>query len=330
MPPHKGILAAWRDKKTRQLLLTLCLGLVSVLVSYLATGSLARGEGRALLPATYLPHLRKIHIAGADLDNTLAKDPLTGVWWVNQRHRADPYARETLWSTLAKARTQRELSPQERQEILAKMKEKGYRVTVTAEEGSRACEVYGDIPSGMSYVRFPEEARVYVLTLPGHAQYVAGIFALTALQWRDRLFFDYTPDSLKEIALSYPEGPEGLRIVFGKDGPVLLHGQEGVVDPKRVRQYVAHFSSFYINEYISPGQLALYDSILSHHQPFAVLEIVDKQGKKRRTDVYANESEPFYLLRDERLSLCEKKRWGRFLAKREDFAKRAKKLYRNR
>ena len=330
MPPHKGILAACRDKKNQRLMLMLCLGSASILASYLATGSLAGEDGRALLPADYLPRMHEIHIAGTGLDNTLSKDPLTGAWWINQGHHADPYARETLWNTLAEARTQRELSPQERQEILTKVKEHGHRVTVTAEAGARAFEVYGDAPSGVSYVRFSEETRVYVLTLPGYARYVAGIFSLTALQWRDRLFFDYAPGSMKEIILSYPEGPEGLRIVFGKEGPTLLHKQAMSVDPERVRQYVGHFSSFYINEYIRPGQLALYDSILSHHRPFAVLELVDKQGKKRRTDVYANESEPFYLLQGESLSLCEKKRWRRFLAKRKDFAKRAKKLYRSR
>lgn len=327
MPTNTATSSAWRNKENRYLLLGLCAGTVALVLSYLFTG-LQPASYRRLLPSSTMKGVERVHITGKDLKNTLTKEPFTGRWRINGKYLVDPYARETLWNTLNEARTQRRLSVEEAKEIDKKMTAEGYKVVVSGKsQPARHFEVYGDVISGNSYVRFPGEAQLYALSVAGHAYYVAGIFSLTALQWKDRLFLDYDRKWLKTLTLDHSQaGREGWTITLS-EGTAKLQGEpQAQVNPQRLQSYVGLFANFYINEYILPGQLALYDSILHHHTPFAVLKIAStKADIVRKINIYANESEDFYLLRDEDkgLALCEKGRYGAFLKDRKYFRKQA-------
>ena len=319
------LLGAWRDSKTRRLFFVFLSGLLGLVLSYLWAGPLKKTPYRHLLSAGRLKRMEVIHIVGRDVDNRLKKDPISKKWWVNGRYSIDPYAQETLWNTLSQARTQQKLSPQEQTEVGQKMAEEGYAVVASAKDGDeKAFSVYGDSVRGVSYVQFPGEDTIYVLTIAGHAYYVAGIFSLSELQWKDRLFFSYQREALKKLSLYDPKTEqEKWQFVFKRGAPVLVGEAADRVHLGRVQRYVDHFARFYINEYILPGQLDLYDSILKNSKPFAILNITPRKEKGRSVVVYENDSEDYYLLRDEEtLSLCEKKRFGALLREKKFFRKR--------
>ena len=199
--------------------------------------------------------------------------------------------------------------------------------TLAKEGGQRIQDSYGQKDND-------KEKHLYKLGLSGYSTYLAGIFMLRAVQFRNRLLFASTPYSLQKVRMTHLQNTkESFSIIIHNDeirmeGPLLA---DSVWNEEEIENYLTLFRGFFTNEYIERGQVAYYDSLLNT-EPMFLLEVDDvypEFSKKIAVYMPLEEAQPYVLLREipkegeetqiESLSLCEKDRFGVFLRKKRIF-----------
>jgi hypothetical protein len=256
--------------------------------------------------------------------NSVVLQKTDGKWTVNDKYKVDRSIRNFLSGVLKLVRVKREVGKSQLPEVNEWLAE-GKTVTVSGEQGKLAQFVAGGNPSKTeSYFKLQGDAKVYQVELPGYPNYVTGIFEFTENQWRNRLLFSSDWRSIQSLAVDYAdEQKQDVTIAFDKT-TLKVDGMPDA-DTTVLENYIQQYESFFTNEFISKGQIPVYDSLMNA-QPVATIRLKDIDvTKNTELQVYPGpEDQPYVLLRDEEgnYSVCDAARVRSLLISAEDLKPR--------
>ena len=250
-----------------------------------------------------------------------------GQWWLQDQGRlwrTNPGLSYSLERLLQHA-TQRLLQQQEARAMAKeKLDNRASVVAIILGNDTLRYHLAGDPSTKATYVRYASKAGAIVAMaeLPGYEVYVGGVFFCTKVQWRHREIFSTQPRTLQRISLRYTKvTQDSLHIVATPQGMQVEGVPQNQLDTAALYAYLSGFESFYTNEYIAIGQVPRYDSLLEQaHAAELVVEDLTQEASAR-LNIYYDKTGDYVLLEDPHkgVSLCEKKRFDKFLVKKESF-----------
>ncbi len=193
--------------------------------------------------------------------NTITLEKVYGEWKVNGTYGLDPSMRKVLLAVLNQVKVKRAVPANKSEKITRQLKQKGALVEIEFEDKTTFTFLAGGNGISLSYFMVPEQ-KPYIVYLPGYESYVAGIFDVSVNDWRDRLIFQTSWLGLKELTLIYPENPSNN--VFIRPDKNLYHVENTTtLDTASLMNYIDQVSYFFVDQYISTGQIPVYDSLAS-------------------------------------------------------------------
>ncbi len=155
----------------------------------------------------------------------------------------------------------------------------------------QAFEVGHNVQKTSTY--FLAESQAYEVEIPGYTNYLGGIFALTADQWKDRRLLEGNWRTIQRLDITYPKSPSiAIRFV---DDFFTVNGS-APADSARLVKYLDQFQNFSVNERITLAQFPRLDS-LSKRTPQAHL-LVDAINLKEplRLVIYPQLTDQYFQL----------------------------------
>ena len=155
------------------------------------------------------------------------------------------------------------------------------------------------------------------MRLPGHSAYLAGLFNLRKVQWKNRQLFASSAFSMLEVELNYFDNTNDNFLIRVETTGITMAGVQNKdsLNIRNIKQYLALFETFYTNEYIDIGQVPKYDSLLKTN-PIAVIRVKDMyKHASKEIEIYSIPQDKYYVLKENNndISICEKKRFQKFL-----------------
>jgi len=299
----------------------LLISLAGLLVLIAATWWVGRPSnnsvaGNDLIGVTDTAFVEKIEITSGAQKLSLKKG--SNGWTINEKFKVDPSIRKFLLGVVKIVRVKREVGKIQLEEVKGWM-ESGRSVTISLADGNDIqFDACGNPSKTESYIRMKDSNQIYVVELPGYPNYVTGIFEFTENQWRDRLLFSSDWRTIQSLSIDYADqGIDDVTIAFDKT-TLKVNGSDAT-DTIALEAYIQQFEAFFTNEYISPGQIDLYDSLMQT-SPVATITLKDIDVSKNTVlEFFGEPAESQYLLLRDHLgnySVCESARAKKLLADR--------------
>ncbi len=248
-------------------------------------------------------------------------------WSINNNMEADPDIIRVFLAVLKQLNISKGVSHNQIEQTKKDLLKNGIRVEIYDDQSlMKSYNVMGNTNKTLSVFMDEQDSIPYVVDLPGYDSYVAGIFAIPAIDWQKRLIFNSTWRSLRKLEMLYPAKPENsFEIRFDVD----FFKVTGVnqLDTASVMKYIDEFQYFQADRFIEPGKGSRYDKLLKT-EPVAYLSIQDIDERKNNRITFYNrlKSDRMILgkLDNGKLALFEYKRIRKIFKKRSDFALKKK------
>ena len=245
-------------------------------------------------------------------------------WRLNQKYAVDPALIHLVKIILSRVEVQRSVSAMNCQAIRDDLHSRGEKVTLHFSKGdSTVFYAGGNATQTVAYFASQDLGAIYLVGIPGYNTYPAGIFELTAGQWRERTLFASDPRTLQRLAITYADPAKApLSIEFQKR----FLAVKGVnpLDTAALMDYLAPLENFLLNDYLEKGKYPKYDSLLAE-KPIARLSLRDIDVNKNvDLTIYPKiEGERFYLLTDSsgQMIVIDHERMDKLLASPHLFSK---------
>ena len=153
-----------------------------------------------------------------------------------------------------------------------------------------------------TYMMMTRSDQPYIVRIPLFKGNLADLFTVNENLWRDRTLFDYQPQNIKEITVSYSENPEKsfLSTNYG-DGTFSLKETNSdsyieSFDVEKLSRYFTYFQNIWF-ESIATDLKQLETSSVKNSLPFVTIEVEDIKGQVNKLRIYkktaANEFDEF-------------------------------------
>lgn len=238
-------------------LLIIWLALVVVTAGFFAFDSLKSNKtnlDKQLFKLDDPAQISTIKLVSKNSENILSQS--NGQWTVNGRYGLDEGMREVLFAIFDRAKPQRKLSDKLAEEVMQQLADTSVSVTVQWQSGKEfQFQVGGDFNNQTSY--FAKDGNVYLMNIPGYQSYVAGMFAVSENDWRNRITFDSHWQSMQSITVDFPAMPEKSFQLYYEKGLFTL-AKEGVKDTARIMNYMEANSYQYADRFLTKEEAAAY------------------------------------------------------------------------
>jgi hypothetical protein len=207
-------------------------------------------------------------------------------WEINGEYGADPNMVQVLLAVLKQVQVRRPVPVVEKEAIKRDMNEKGIRVALySGEDVVKRFSVLGNNTKTTSFFMEEGQQDIHIVELPGYDSYVAGIFEVTALDWRNRMVFNSTWRSLQRLELLYPAFAEqSVEIRFTFDFFEITGVEQ--LDTAFMMSFIDQFQAFQCNRFIDPEPDSPYDSLM-RREPMAIVTLEDiDENKNNRVVLY--------------------------------------------
>jgi hypothetical protein len=189
-------------------------------------------------------NLSKVVFIGAKFENKLVRT--NKGWTVNDSLSLDPAMQQVLVALLEKVEVQRVIEGSKATEILQQLADTGVQVKLYANEQLINEFTVGGNPKQVS-TYFGKEGKAYLMQLPGYESYVAGMFEVKTLDWKNRSVFNGTWQDVVSLSLQYANG-DSLYFQYEK-GLVKLQNRTNA-DSVKVMDYIETYNYFYVDQYL--------------------------------------------------------------------------------
>lgn len=255
-----------------------------------------------------------------DIHNTL--EETQNGWTINETYLADPNIVRVLLSVLHEVTISRRVPKNQAPSIKEEIVRNGYQVSIYNED-KRISTFYcmGNSTKTRSIMMKEKGKTPYIVHLPGYDSYVAGIFEITALDWRNRLIFQSNWRTLQRLELLYPDYPDdNVEIRFNLDF-FEITGVESL-DTAAMMDFIDQFQYFQADRFVEPAEGSSYDSLLTE-EPYLILSLDDINPKKSNRVIFFPRlnGDPMIMgkLDDDQIALFEYDRIGDIFRKKSDF-----------
>lgn len=140
-------------------------------------------------------------------------------WYLNKTIKTKANLSEALLSILHRVEAKRGIAKKQ-ESTLQSLMDSAAVLVKTYKEGEllNAFEIWGDGENKTTYIRQPDDNRIYIAHIPGYNTYLAALFFLGEDQWRSNVLFESTPRSLRKLTIEYPaEKDKGFTIQYHND-----------------------------------------------------------------------------------------------------------------
>ena len=173
------------------------------------------------------------------------KKTRNGAWTLNDSLSLDPAMHQVLMALLSSVEVQREVTGALKDEVLEQVADTGIDVRIMGEGLDRSFRVGGNPKQVNSY--FVLADQVYLMQLPGYESYVAGMFEVKTLDWRNRSVLNASWQDITKMEVTYPNG-ESIQYAYEKG--LIKMQQAPQADSVKVMDYVEQFSYFYVDQFL--------------------------------------------------------------------------------
>ena len=241
-------------------------------------------------------------------------------WKINNKFPSDPNLRKMLFTVSKRVKVSRELTGNEKDQLLKRYEEMGTSVILTVDGDERSYSVVGNANKTKTY--FIENQEVYQVDIPGYQDFLASIYELKRDQWRDRLVFNGNWRTIQKMEVIYPEKSDKNLLIRFKETFYEVDDLTQI-DSSAVVAYLNQFEYMQANERISFGFSPAYDS-LAQTPPEVIISLLDIKYKlPREIRIFPQlpgQNIRLIMDQDDELMVFESKRILPYFKSRTDFA----------
>ncbi len=153
-----------------------------------------------------------------------------------------------------------------------------------------------------TYMMMMRSDQAYIVRIPLFKGNLADLFTTNENLWRDRTLFDYQPQNIKEITVSYSENLEkSFSATNYGDGTFSLKqiNSDSYIesfDVEKLSRYFTYFQNIWFERIATDITKSETDSI-KNSSPFVIIEVEDINGEVNKIKIYkklaANEFDEF-------------------------------------
>lgn len=215
-------------------------------------------------------------------------------WQLNNAYKADPQLMSLILSVLHNVEVKRPIAQSRQPEAEKALLDNGIQVRVYGQDGLlKDFYAGGNEQEQLSY--FMDEGTVYVVELPGYANYISGIFGLNENNLRSRTLFTSNYLNLQEIKVEYPQSEkEDVRILY--DGKRLITENIPRPDSTQLLGFLSLFENLQAVGYVDASAYPDLDSLMQQGPvaEITVKDLLNPEGK--RIQIYPPAPESRYRL----------------------------------
>ena len=209
--------------------------------------------------------------------------------WKVSGEQADGALLRILMAVLSKVEVNKEVGGELRSTLIEKVEVDGVQLYIN--EGYQYTIVGNDNLTKTYFI--DEEQTVFEVGIPGYNDFIASIYGLSSLQWRDRTIFNGSVRTIQSLSLDFNEG-SNLDIEFS--GNFFHIDQVNEVDTVKLENYLNQFIRLQANERIDLSAFPKYDS-LSKTTPLVTLKVSNLIGEQLNVTIFpVLDSDKFHLM----------------------------------
>lgn len=206
-------------------------------------------------------------------------------WMVNNSFEADRQLIQVFFATLLQAEPRRPVAQRLSDSIQQQIIKSGTQVELY--EGDVMIKnfmVSGNDRKSETYFKLANDLTPYLVTIPGYRVYVAAIFELSSLDWRDKRIFNFNWQNFKRLTASFQGNEKESYAISFQDK---FFGLEGIpqADTTKLNDYLDAVSLVQVTRFLPKEELVAYDSVFSS-APYYSIEVTDIANRAYRLDLY--------------------------------------------
>lgn len=246
-----------------------------------------RKVGEAGFTVSDTAAIGKVFLAPNDNLNTITLERRGVGWFVNGKYAALPSAVNQLLTTIHNQRALYPVPDHQREAVMRSLIGGGIKTEIYDREGRlmRAFFVGNEMGrfSGTAMLKAGAE-RPYVVQIPGFEGYLTTRYSAELAVWRDKIVFDYLPDEIEEVEVTYPNKPADNFTIVNRDGKLDVRLDPAIrpadkLNERRVASYLTFFRKMYNENYQSfPGL----DTQLSVMPEIATVRVKGSGGRETK------------------------------------------------
>ena len=173
-------------------------------------------------------------------------------WKVQDTVEADPNRISILFAVLNQVKVRREVSMSQNSMVDSLFEASGVKVSGYSDQGA-AFEFYvAGLPGEvMTFFRQSSDAKTYVVHIPGYQTYLAGIFQLNWLEWKNPILFPINWRNLAVVQVTHAVESDSFSII-PKDGFFGLEELEAT-DTTAMSDFLDALSLIYADQFFLPS-----------------------------------------------------------------------------
>lgn len=206
-------------------------------------------------------------------------------WVINNSFEADRQLIQVFFATLLQAEPRRPVALKLMDSVHQQIINKG--IDVMLYEGDllvKNFKVAGNNRKTETFYELADTSSPYLVTIPGYRVYVAAIFELTSLDWRDKRIFNFNWQNFKRLTATIRDSDKESFAISFQDKFFGLEDNPNA-DTTKLNDYLDAVSLVQVKQYLSKGESVRYDSLLAT-TPYYSIEISDIANRSYRLDLY--------------------------------------------
>ena len=240
--------------------------------------------------------IKEIRISSGEHQVYLNKDP--DYWRVNNKYRARENNIKNFVTALSLIDILSPVSKTEKEQIASILESDGVLVEIIKNKRTSR-KYYVSKPSMSVYKTYMMKYRSrepFIVRIPSYKGNIADLFNTDENFWRDRTLFDYQPQDIKKISVSYPGNPEkSFSVINFEDGSIALKQiySDSYVDNfnvEKLSRYLTYFQNIIFQNIATNLTQQASDSIYSSG-PYSVISVEDIKGFTNELKIYRKPSE---------------------------------------
>ncbi len=268
--------------------------------------------------------LSRITITGKD--HAIDLERQSGIWMLNEQYQGDHYLIELMLSLLNRIRVDQAVAKVNVPGVMELINTTGVQVQLYQEDRIVGkFKVAGDQDQRRTYFLKEQETQPFLVRIPGYNDYLAPIFGLKTIQWRNRLVFNSSWRSVKRVEVTFPGQPKANFEIFYRENFLEIADLHRL-DTTKMMTYLQIFEQFPTEGFIDPADYPQYQTLVQNSAPIIQIELEDiNANRNNQLELYPKlEGDPYYLgmVGDKDMALFNPSKIEPLMASKIDFARR--------
>jgi len=274
-----------QEKKNIRLLISLVtLSAACVLVAFFGSADTLMQVDKNLFRVDDQMQVSKVLLTNAKTKTETELKFDGSKWVVNNSFEADQQLITVFFATLLQAEPKRPIAETLQDSISSKALKNGIRVQLFEDNQIvKDFWVSGNDQRTETYFQLAADNTPYLITIPGYRVFVASLFELAPVEWRDKWIFNFNWQNFKSLSMSFTREPkEDFIISFQNQS----FGIEGLTsDTTRLNNFLDAVSLIRGEQFIMAGTSKWYDSLLQTAPNYTIV-VTDIAKRTHQLEVF--------------------------------------------